>query len=94
MSTELDGSFDERWRRSILRVDLDELRERVDRMTLWARARLDQADRELASRDLANPTPADLVHMTERTALIAVLTQLAGDAVPKMDEARGGEAPR
>jgi len=79
MSTDLDSSFDERWRREILRAGLDELRERVDRMTLWARSRLDRADRELAGRDLVNPTPADLVHMTERTALVAVLTQLAGD---------------
>lgn len=79
MTTEQDSSFDARWRRAILRADLDELRERVDRMTLWARSRLDRADRELAGRDLVNPTPADLVHLTERTALVAVLTQLAGD---------------
>ena len=74
-----DSSFDERWWRAILRADIDELRERLDGLTVWARSRIDRADRVLTGRDLGNPTPADLVHLTERTALIAVLTQLAGD---------------
>jgi len=74
-----DGSFDPEWHGAILRADVDLLRERIDGMVAWARSRLDHLDRELAGRDLANPSHVVLVHLTERTALIAVLTQLAGD---------------
>lgn len=72
-------SFDPRWRGAILRADLGVLRERLAGMVEWAQSRLGHLDRELAGRDLANPTRAELVHMAERTALLAVLTQLAGD---------------
>lgn len=79
MTTERDSSFDERWRREILRADLDELRKRLDDLAVWAHKRLDLTDRALAGSDLGNPTSADLVHLTERTTLVTVLSTLAGD---------------
>lgn len=79
MTTSQDSSFDPRWQQAILRADLAELRTRLNDLVMWAYARLDRADHALAGRDLANPTPADLVHMTERVALTTVLTTLAGD---------------
>jgi hypothetical protein len=74
-----DGSFDPQWPRAIQSADLAELRTRLNDLVMWAYARLDRADHALAGRDLANPTPADLIHLTERTALVTVLTTLAGD---------------
>lgn len=74
-----DGSFDPQWQQAILQADLGELRKRLNDLVMWAYARLDRADHALAGRDLANPTSADLIHLTERTALVTVLTTLAGD---------------
>lgn len=75
MTTE--GSFDPRWRGAILGADRAVMLSRLGDLLMWARSRLDHIDRELAGRDLTNPTRAALVHMTERVALIAVLDQLS-----------------
>jgi hypothetical protein len=73
-----EGSFDPAWRDAIFGADVDVLRGRLADMITWAKARIEYTDRELADRDLSTLTPTDLVHLTERTALVAVLTQLAG----------------
>lgn len=79
MTADRESSFDPRWQQAILRADLAELRTRLNDLVMWAYARLDRADEALAGRDLVNPTPADLVNMTERLALTTVLSTLAGD---------------
>ena len=79
MTTATEGSFDPRWRRMILRPDIDALRARLENLMAWSQSRLDLIDRALVGRDLTNPSRNDLVHLTERVTLIAVLSQLADD---------------